>query len=264
MMKTQRLATLIFLGLFAAAVGCPSASAAITVDGLVGDWGIAPGPYGNFAQWTPNPGIAVVQEDQDPAVSFLGPGSGGQPYDVEAIYFTQEGLTAYVAVVSGFPLAGWPGYAAGDVAIDFGSNGSYEFGVDTIGNCVGCTGGPGIKLYGNPTWTNALLFPVSSPYALATGTAVGNVSFGYQPSAYAANGHYAFEVGIPVSLFGSYWNGTTHDAFTVHWTMACGNDVLDLLVPPQRTVIPEPVSSTLFLVGLGALAFARRKFATLT
>ena len=101
------------------------ASAVITVDGLISDWGVTPGPFSNGAsQWTPGAGIDFIQEDQDPEVDFLGPGFGGQRFDVEAIYFTQQGPTAYFAVVSGFPLAGWPGYSAGDLAFDFGSDGS--------------------------------------------------------------------------------------------------------------------------------------------
>ena len=232
------------------AICAPFASAAITVDGSLGDWGVSPGPYGNPAQWTPNSGVFFTQEDTNPAVSFLDPGWGGQDFDVEAAYFTREGNTAYFAIVSGFPLAGRPGYAAGDLAIDFGSDGSFEFGVNTTGS--------NHYLYGNATWIDPTSFPVSNPYALAGGTQLGGVQFGYNSALYAANGHYAFEIAVPISLFGSSWMGLDHPDFTVHWTMSCGNDAIDLRVPP-RSAVPEPVSSVLMLLGVGGLALTRRK-----
>ncbi len=221
--------------------------ASITVDGLLGDWGVTPGPYAaGPSQWTPNAGISFIQEDQNPAVSFLNPGFGGQQFDVEAIYFTQQNSTAYFAVVSGFPLRTVSGYTPGDFAIDFGSNGSYDFGVKTVGTHT---------LYGSPTWSNPGLFPASGPSAVTSGTAKGVVQFGYQDSAYSANGHYAFEIGIPKSLFGSYWPTSGVLDMTLHWTMSCGNDELDLhvhqTIPPT---IPEPSDFLLFGCGLLALA----------
>ena len=50
--------------------------------------------------------------------------------------------------------------------------------------------------------------------------------------------------------------GNPTEAFDLHWTMSCGNDVLDLTVAP----IPEP--GTLFLLGPGLaalLAISKRK-----
>ena len=67
--------------LVALALVVPSAQAAILVDDLVGDWGISPGLFSvGAAQWTPTPnaGIFYTQEDQNPSVNFLNPGSGGQ------------------------------------------------------------------------------------------------------------------------------------------------------------------------------------------
>ena len=230
--------------------------AAITVDGLLSDWGVNPGPYSaGPSQWTPNTGIAFVQEDQNPAVSFLNPGFGGQQFDVEAIYFTQQNSTAYFALVSGLPLRKVDTYPSGDFAIDFGSNGSYEFGVKTTGTHT---------LYGNTTWSAPNLFPVSTPFAITSGTALGVVPFGYQESAYTANGHYAFEIGVPTSLFSSYWPTSGTLDMTLHWTMSCGNDALDLHVrqlvtpPPTTPVIPEPSDLLLFSFGLQGLTGVRR------
>ena len=231
-----------------------TASAVITVDGHVADWGVHPGPYGDPSQWTPDSGINFFQQDHDPAVSFLGPGWGGQAFDAEAAYFTRQGGTAYFAVVTGFPLEGRPYYAAGDLAIDFGSDGSYEFGVKTTD--------PGHHLFGSTTWINPTPFPISGPLAIASGADWGAVQFGYDNTSYVADGHYAFEVGVPVSLFGAYWSGSDQPDFTLHWTMSCGNNAINLHVPAHTSPVPEPVSSALLLLGLGGLAVVRRRAVT--
>lgn len=250
-------AELLFGVLMALGTACQPASAAITVDGSLSDWGVHPGPYSAGAsQWTPSSGIAFVQEDQNPAVSFLGPGFGGQRFDVEAIYFTQQSSTAYFAVVSGFPLVGISGNTPGDFAIDFGSNGSYDFGVKTTGPHA---------LYGSPTWSSPTVWPVSGPLAVVSDTQLGIVQFGYQPLTYVANGHYAFEIGVPTALFGSYWPTSGTLDMSLHWTMSCGNDALDLRVrqsitppPPPPPMIPEPSGLLLFAMGLTGLVRGRR------
>ncbi len=224
-------------------------SAAIVVDGLVGDWGVTPGAYG-ASDWTPNAGINYAEEDQNPAVDYLNPGWGGQSFDVEALYFKREADLAYFAVISGFPLEGrvygGGNYYAGDFAIDFGSNGSYDFGVETNGANRG-------KLYGNPTWANPL-FTICGPYALTGGTILGDTTFAYNNTTYLGTGHYAFEFSIPISLFGSYWPNSSYTPnFTAKWTMSCGNDCLDLKVPYVPNS-PEPATAAMMLLGLSGLA----------
>src|SRR3989338_969452 len=218
------IAVLVSASLLLGGASCQPAWA-ILVDGVLDDWGVFPGPYSNGpSQWVPLGGIDYVQEDQDPAIDFLNPGWGGQPYDVEAIYFTQDAATAFFAVVTGFPLAGYGGYTAGDFAFDFGSDGTYEYGLETVG---------AHDLYGNVTWINPI-FGVSSPYAIGSGTNLGPAAFGYVPGQYAANTHYAFEMGIPLSYFSGYWDEPgEHPNLTVHWTMSCGNDALNMRLVPE-------------------------------
>jgi len=244
--------------MFALVLGFNASHAfAITVDGQLNDWGVTPGPYGS-SDWTPNAGVSYFEEDQNPGIYYLSPGYGGQDFDAEAIYFTRDNTFAYFAVVSGFPLDGryYQGqqYDAGDFAIDFGSDGIYDFGVETRGADRG-------KVYSNPTWINPL-FTSCGPYAMATGTLVGNSAFFYNNTTYLANGHYVFEFGIPISLFGSNWSAADYiPDFTAHWTMSCGNDCVNLTVE-QVPNSPEPNTFALLALGLTAAAafsFSRKR-----
>jgi hypothetical protein len=71
---------------------------------------------------------------------------------------------------------------------------------------------------------------------------------------------YVVEVAIPFSI---NLNSSMPDyGADIHWTMTCGNDALDLHVPAVTPPVPEPISTTLFLLGGGAMGlklFRRKK-----
>jgi len=172
---------------------------------------------------------------------------------VETIYFSQDSLYAYFAVVSGFPLEGrtvrGKDYFAGDFALDFGSDGSYEFGMETTGANQG-------SFYSVITWADPL-FTVCGPYNIISGNYLGDAQFAYDNSTYTADGHYVFEFAISKSLFGSYWNDfSSTPQFSAKWTMSCGNDCLQLDVAHVPGV-PEP--STFLLFGFGAATVMLKK-----
>ncbi|HOW59360.1 MAG TPA: hypothetical protein PLO78_06530 [Candidatus Omnitrophota bacterium] len=245
-----------FALIFSCFVFSPFASAAMVVDGSLSDWGVTPGAYnGSQAQWAPGAGVSYISEDQNPSVDYLNPGWGGQQFDVEALYFKREADIAYFALVTGFPITGARGWGAGDLAIDMGSDTSYEFGVKLDSYNSTATRG---NLLRNATWS----FPYydSGPCRLLGGIDAGDpllsdVLFGY---ANIGNGHYVYEYGINIALFGAYWDAVTYwnPDFTVHWTMGCGNDALDLHVRPVLN--PEPQTYFLLFVGLGLFLLYRR------
>jgi len=75
---------------------------------------------------------------------YVGPGYGGQNYDVEAMYAYADDTGLYIAVVTGFDPGGvwsWnenpPQYRPGDLFLDFGDNGSWDVAIETAGLNVG-------------------------------------------------------------------------------------------------------------------------------
>ena len=233
-----------------------SQALAITIDGQLNDWGVNPAAFGS-TDWVPYAGISYVVEDTDPAIDFVDPGWGGQAYDAEALYFKKEGLLANFALVTGFPLQGVNYDTFGDFAFDFDSNGSYEFGLETLGN----NGFERKYLYGDATFSPPADHTESGPFDLLTGDKIGKVKLVYNMISYVANDHYVMEFSVPISFFGSFWddpNGTPE--FTLHWTMRCGNDAINLYVPGTGTpTVPEPGTLALLGLGLAGLRLSRLK-----
>ena len=233
----------------------------IMVDGnLTGDWGVDP----SNTHWIPNStstatgtvgspitgstdGINYWVEDAVGTNGYVEPGWGAQDYDVQALYLTFDDNYVYGAVVTGFPVGGNGKYLPGDLAFDFGADGTYEYGVAVIDH-DNLTAG---NLYDVSEWAGASIFTASNPYAISTGSSLGGAEFFYGNK----YNRTVIEVAIEKSLFtGIDWS--IPQDIVMHWTMQCGNDAGDV-----RGTAPVPEPGTIMLVGAGllGLALGRRK-----
>ncbi|MCP5141283.1 MAG: PEP-CTERM sorting domain-containing protein [Gammaproteobacteria bacterium] len=222
-------------------VGFASGAAAYTIDGQISDWGVY--GTGNDSDWTPNGNQQYAVSDQvNDSLSggyvynftaLGGLGSGGQEYDAEAIYLDYDSTYLYYAVVTGRPSTATQ-YPAGDIAFDFGSDGSWEFGVETRGN----NGFDKGDLVAVSSWALGNPIPAAGVTEILSGTVVGGSSadfaygskiedigrYTYPTYGSGDDNHYVLEGRIALADFSLY----AGQDFTIHWTMGCGNDEIHL------------------------------------
>lgn len=257
----------------------------IIVDGNLSDWGLH--TNGDLNDWTASASLGsslmrTLDDFQIGSNGYLSPGYGGQAYDAEALYSFSDGTNLYIALVTGLspdtPNIAGSSYGPGDLAIDFGNDGSFEFGIQTTGSDKG-------NIYQNASWGLGLwdvnghyindthLAPdPSHPTSIidGSGTLVGAAIMEYNNNAIQKMGlyndnHYILEAAIPLLAFSGF-----SGEFVLHWTMNCANDAIQLIsslpefasTSHNSTSVPEPATLALITLGMLGLTASQRKRTT--
>ncbi len=245
--------------------------AAYTIDGDLSDWGVTP-----FTDWVPNNGTIDYTEDNAPLGADIGSGSipsGGELFDLEAIYFDDDGAigvagNAYFAVVTSMPeggsaSVGWSSnYTMGDLALDIDNDGVNEYGIKILGP------GKGMICH-NPKWKNATMPGPGTgyPYEFTCDNPDSNVT-GYANVVYASSAvtesvippTYIIEISAPKSALGS---PSQYQMSHTDVTLSCGNDLIRIdydwdFPAPAFPAAAVPLGIVLF-APVGAYFFARRQ-----
>jgi len=183
------------------------------------------------------------------SATYVGPGWGGQAFDIEKIGLQFDSGNVYFGLQTGFNflegvISNGVTYTAGDLFIDFGSDHTWDlaiglksFNVSTVGT------------YNDPTIRN------STPFDLATGKNVGSATGVYGGGTNTFDEDFYSLEGV-LDLKAMDLEEFYGQSAIIHWTMSCGNDVLE---HSESAPVPEPATLLLLGSGLMGVAGIRRK-----
>jgi hypothetical protein len=195
--------------------------------------------------------------------------SGGESYDIEAMYFDDDNSSMYLAIVTSLPPQGvydsanQKTWKMGDIALDIthtdGKTGdsAYEYGIQTLDNGSTKQG----YVLKNPSWDDPdnRQFPSDGPLNCSGGNYEGSATIQYLQASQSDNGvpNYIIEAKIPKSAIGNPSAGQMAD---LHLTIGCGNDEIELSPVKFNTNVPEfPTVVLPFAAVMGLmLIFGRR------
>ncbi|HEQ60884.1 MAG TPA: PEP-CTERM sorting domain-containing protein [Firmicutes bacterium] len=196
-----------------------------------------------------------VTDDGVGRYGYVGPGYGGQEFDVEYMGLRIVGNTVYFGLQTGFDLVnGSQGFAPGDFAIDVDGDQVYDYAINfsISGSAVTYT------LYENPVWEDVVYSQhnISNPFRNVGGDIIDTFFFdtGYGSGIFPNN----IDGGVSHVLEG-FFDLSALDLHSggdilLHWTMECGNDYLQV-----TGVVPEPTSLAMCGAGLLGLLIGRRR-----
>lgn len=252
-------------------------ASAVTVDGQWNDWFSYGGTSNdNWNQGAAsgsllNTGIRVQDDPENDA-------SGGQNYDIEQIFYYYQDLdanaytggTLYIGMVTGYEPTNST-YRAGDMFIDLGYTGgptTYDLAIAT-----GTESNSRFSdVWSNNGWsTSGVLIAAhaaGSPYRVRDtqpgANFYSNAQVDWDTGVGPGSAHNFLEVGL--NLDGNLEQLIALGGIGLHWTMACGNDYVNVYdtnplstVPPTpQNPVPEPATMVLFGMGAGLLAVRKR------
>jgi hypothetical protein len=262
-------------------MGLTSAAGAITTDGDWSDWFTYGGNVGTNT-WNENL-VTLNTVDIRTQVDEEGPtpGGGGQHYDIEQIFYIYEdadlnalsGGVLHIGLVTGYPPEGRPAddLFAGDMFIDFGNTGDYSLAIATSTSAINqeVPGGVDSDYFGNnyfndgtANWATRapIYFSFSDPWRVERNPSIENL-FTTSVAWNQVGVRYFLEVSVDIDAGLEDVLTNPQGGVGIHWTMECGNDVINVrddqpLTPGPQLPVPEP--STFVLMGIGISAMALR------
>jgi len=203
-------------------------------------------PFFGLVDWVTDQGVGLFEGDGE-----VGPGVGGQVFDVEYMALKNTGSELFFALQTGFDVTGTvQNLLPGDISIDLLSDGSYDYAIDFSDIQT-------FDLIEVAAW-NPVKYPqhsIAGPWSVATGDVRGDDLSTIDLEVVNDNqgAHYVLFGSVGIESFRDL---ASFSCVTMNWTMECGNDYGQTSACP---VVPEP--ATMSLIGMSVVGLlAKRKF----